>query len=910
MRFLTNPWLWLAASVGIVLVGGAIVFRETRATQRVQDAQRLFEEGKYAEAIVQLDAVPQAKMTPELLTLRGRAHGRSGRPDAAWADAAQALQLSPRFADAYVVQGVAALDKNRLDQSLQLFTKAIELDPKLMRAYFNRGIVYLKLNRLPETIADYSKVLELDPKDVGARIQRAIAELDSGKPQEALKDLNEAIRLNENAAFAYLVRSAVQFDLGEHALAEDDLTTAKFLKVDLSWRELPFSPRGSGEERIAPGPGGPTERTVDIAVPPWPKPNVSTLIEHTNEVKDVAYSPNARWLATASYDSKVLLYDAQTLAKQSTLADLALPLRFVAFSPDSAVLAAGYAGNNLEQLDRVLSQGPNDTAIALWDAAQGKHLRTLPGRYQWVSAMEFSASGKSIYAAYWRRLPDRGRFGDLSVWDVDSGAERQRLTLNQGGVDALAVSSDERWLVTGTSAPKSDSGETRSATIEVWDLSTGRSIKQLTHPWARIASLAIDGHDGSLLASGGGLQRWRTADWTSLLERRQPGDHLQAMAVSPDGRTLAVIDVYRGVCLLDADTGVFLESLKSNKTAMAQAWSADGQRLAIAMKQGEAEIHDVALPARKRALAGPASYRYAGLINAIAWRPGRRQAAIAGTGKTIALVDFDEQGKITGEKALVGHKAEVQALVFSADGEQLYSAGGGQWDPRLPGEILAWDLASLGVRRSFTGFTKGVSSLSLDPSGKRLAAAHHDQPWAVRLWDVESGLAVATLHCGHAPQQVAFAPDGTLAALALREARLWSQASLAGDLGQEPKSDRVFKVELFGLGDSLAWSGSNELALGNAFGGTLLLEPRTDRALSRWQGSQVQLAASGQGFTAGAPVLGEYAMAWDREGRPLAALIDNKLATITNLALSNEWGWLAAGRRDGSISIWDVSHVR
>jgi hypothetical protein len=99
------------------------------------------------------------------------------------------------------------------------------------------------------------------------------------------------------------------------------------------------------------------------------------------------------------------------------------------------------------------------------------------------------------------------------------------------------------------------------------------------------------------------------------------------------------------------------------------------------------------------------------------------------------------------------------------------------------------------------------------------------------------------------------------------------------------------------------------LAVGDVTTSTFLLEPSEGRVPVRWDGSQVQLSAAGRGFTAGAPAIGEYALAWKRDGGALAALIDTKLATIQCLALANEWGWLAAGRRDGSISVWDVSKL-
>ena len=53
-------------------------------------------------------------------------------------------------------------------EALEAFTKAIELNPKYAEAYNNRGIAHLKLGNYQQAIRDYDKAIKLDPKNAMA----------------------------------------------------------------------------------------------------------------------------------------------------------------------------------------------------------------------------------------------------------------------------------------------------------------------------------------------------------------------------------------------------------------------------------------------------------------------------------------------------------------------------------------------------------------------------------------------------------------------------------------------------------------------------------------------------------------------------------------------------------------------
>jgi WD40 repeat protein len=65
----------------------------------------------------------------------------------------------------------------------------------------------------------------------------------------------------------------------------------------------------------------------------------------------IAFSPDGRWLASASYDQSIRLWDTQSGAELTTLNGHSKKVQYVAFSPDGKLLASG----------------SNDSTVILWD---------------------------------------------------------------------------------------------------------------------------------------------------------------------------------------------------------------------------------------------------------------------------------------------------------------------------------------------------------------------------------------------------------------------------------------------------------------------------------------------------------------------------------------------------------------
>ncbi len=132
----------------------------------------------------------------------------------------------------------------------------------------------------------------------------------------------------------------------------------------------------------------------------------------------LAFSPDGRWLYTASSDVQV--WDIATGRLVRTLGEKSLSLTSLALSPDGRLLAGGTSG-----------EGSAHMAVLLWDTASGALQQTLLGHSGPVWAVAFSADGRIVASA--------SDDTTLKFWETGSG------TLL---ATAFGIGQGDDWLVT------------------------------------------------------------------------------------------------------------------------------------------------------------------------------------------------------------------------------------------------------------------------------------------------------------------------------------------------------------------------------------------------------------------------------------------------------------------------------
>ena len=204
--------------------------------------------------------------------------------------------------------------------------------------------------------------------------------------------------------------------------------------------------------------------------------------------------------------------------------------------------------------------------------------------------------------------------------------------------------------------------------------------------------------DSRMLVVGGidgGLRLWDRESGACLRVWQGHHGHVFALALAPDGRSLA-------------SGGGYLLS--------------GGESRLPDNNNGSLRIWDVPSGACRQVLQG-----HRGPVWACAFARDGRSLVSGGDDGTLRLWD-SESGQCL--RVLKGHHGPIRACACAPDGRTLVSASD-------DASLRLWDAHSGQCLRVLQGHQGGVRACAFSPDGRRLLSASHDG--TLRLWDAQSG---------------------------------------------------------------------------------------------------------------------------------------------------------------------------
>jgi tetratricopeptide (TPR) repeat protein len=121
-------------------------------------------------------------------------------------------EFGRNLAAAYTERGMVHHHKKAYDRAIADHTKAIEIDPRYANAFHNRCSGYVASNDFARAVTDCSKAIEFDPLHGPSYEQRGHAHLEMKDYHLAIADFNEAIRLDPGDAVAFANRGWAYFN--------------------------------------------------------------------------------------------------------------------------------------------------------------------------------------------------------------------------------------------------------------------------------------------------------------------------------------------------------------------------------------------------------------------------------------------------------------------------------------------------------------------------------------------------------------------------------------------------------------------------------------------------------------------------------------------------------------------------
>ncbi|MDE0635096.1 MAG: WD40 repeat domain-containing protein [Candidatus Poribacteria bacterium] len=446
-----------------------------------------------------------------------------------------------------------------------------------------------------------------------------------------------------------------------------------------------------------------------------------SLVGHNGLIKDLAFSPDGKTLASADYE-KIHLWDVDTKTSRATFKAPGTGFSALAFSPNGKLLASGC----------------RDGSVRLWNATAkqqglggkiGQFLPTLmlKKHKNEVSALAFSPDGKMLFTG--------SKNGTIRAWDTTTGKQQFTCREHLDGISDIAASKEGNILTS-------------------------------VHSWRNTQMLHWDIDNRSLLS-------------VSFLKRTIPA------TISPDVTTLAMMDLRgkNKLKLWDISEKRFRATLEgheypSNALNFVFAFSSDGKRLAstsIDDWSGVIHLWDIANPPKsflKKLFASSKTIKprytleeHTSRVNELAFSPDGKLLVSGGGDRTIHLWEVETGNALV---TLTGHNKQITAIAFSPNGQKLVSASylviyswnveTGQlltksqpmstakilrFSPdgkivvsgRYDGTIQLWNARTLRLLSTHIGHTSSVNALKFIEDGKTLASASYDG--TILLWDWE-----------------------------------------------------------------------------------------------------------------------------------------------------------------------------
>jgi WD40 repeat protein/mono/diheme cytochrome c family protein len=306
---------------------------------------------------------------------------------------------------------------------------------------------------------------------------------------------------------------------------------------------------------------------------------------HEDLVACVAFGPNGRWALSAGYDHRVIRWDLEKGGADPSFAFDA-PAKYinaVAVAPDGSrcvvcaernvYVADAKTGKVLQTFSghtdsvvaavfsadgkRVLSGG-DDRTLRLWDAETAREIQVFSGHEGWVKSLAFGPDDKTVLSG--------ATDATVRLWDVETGKDLRQFRKHAESVVAVAFLDQGRATLSAS----------RDAKVRIWQLEKPPAPTPNPYESSKIdppnpslsrlapttelkpsAMIPIGGTVGALHLSPN--RKWlyvlnvtdgKVSKIDAQANRRvgelRLGEGVDALAISPDGKTLAAIAPVEG----------------------------------------------------------------------------------------------------------------------------------------------------------------------------------------------------------------------------------------------------------------------------------------------------------------------------------------------------------------------------
>ena len=497
-----------------------------------------------------------------------------------------------------------------------------------------------------------------------------------------------------------------------------------------------------------------------------------TFIGHTRSVLSVAVSPDSRYIVSGSQDTTVKLWSIQERREKFTFIGHHWGVRSVSVSADSKFIISMSSHDriklwNTQELREVCTIGKNmfEYFMAVM-TADGKYV--VSGTYDIVAGEKLQKKKKKKKEITEKDLSVH----TISLWDIQAEEEKWRFAGHSGEVRSVAVSSDSRFIVSGshdntvklliiqeqreeftfvghTSGVNSVAisvdcrfivSGSLDKTIKVWNIQERREEYTLEGHTSFVSSVALTA-DGKHIVSGSldstikiwNLQKPKKTDCTFP----EPKHAATSVAASGDGRFLVSgLDIHSYACSYCQgdnadDDSIQLWNIEEvrrvctfSRYTMGYMRSAvmtsDSRFIVSGSEDMTIKLWNIQKRREECRFTG-----HTGIVRSVVVSTNGRFVVSGSEDKTIKIWNIFEKKE---ECTFIGHISMVLSVAISTDSTFIVS---GSEDCT----IKVWNIDKQKEECTFTGHTLGVSSVAVSKDDRFIASGSMDK--SIKLWNIQ-----------------------------------------------------------------------------------------------------------------------------------------------------------------------------
>jgi WD40 repeat protein/serine/threonine protein kinase len=386
---------------------------------------------------------------------------------------------------------------------------------------------------------------------------------------------------------------------------------------------------------------------------------VTQPLQHQEDVFRAAFSPDGRRLATASFDKAARIWDISNDEQTATeLKDSWLAGRF-SFSSDGQLIAGNYIGN----------------CARVWNALTGSAL---------TSRLHDTNLYHAALSSDGRLLATAGADNTARIWDAHGGAAFAPPIMHEGKVFWVEFSPDGRQVVTAS----------EDKTARIWDARTGAALTPPLRHASNVlcAAFSPDGRRVVTASEDETARVWDASTGAAMTPPMPHSDGVKLAVFSPDGGRVLTATWDGRTRVWDAHTGmpitppmkqagrfIMLSGIES------MSFSPDGRRIVIADSDMTARVWDADTGAP---ITPP--LRHGDVVEHAAFSHSGRYVVTASADKTARVWDAATGQPITPP---LNHEGSVDCAMFTSDDRALKTVCHGEKGGFKGGFIRSWDLA-------------------------------------------------------------------------------------------------------------------------------------------------------------------------------------------------------------------------